>query len=582
MGIKAISLDSRAVQDARKAGRDVFKEVANCQWSIVIASPERLNAPEFDPIVRSDVFQENLVMYAIDESHVIPGWSQSFRVDYGEISRLFLRIRPDVPILMMTATASRETEAYLVNLLRMRQGEPIIVRAPSQRSNLRYVWRTLTHGLSGNTFPDLAWAATGRYKAILYCQTIELGFRVASYLWRLRGPGDERFRNIRTYNSLTEELNDKTLEAFRDDPQTFTIVATMKFGMGVDPRVVHVSGNVGLPESAEDIVQQNARAGRDPNIVAVGLTLVESTHVGAAVAGKGNARKSKGKKTEEEAESEKWSGSLKDPYTRKMVTAHAKGNCMVVEVNGAFGRAEEGSNELQDCVTAGRRLPCSSCITRSHAQLLSQLSLFDSRPSTHLQMHEPDAADTHTTAHPGAQEKSTTPTSLQDGPKRPQLTAAMRKIAETALDDLAGDIVVRKKSARFRFLPHTSFFPPQLYVHILDVFHLIRTREQLEELLSEWDHREDVIDSLFALIKKYNQTFDKMHEEARQEKSAKAAATRMKKKIAIGTQYIFSLVQINANASRCSLCGLVVPGHSTTAQQQSVRSGNIVRTSLTV
>ena len=61
------------------------------------------------------------------------------------------------------------------------------------------------------------------------------------------------------------------------------IAATVKFSMGIDIRHVDISVNLGLPESAEVILQQNGQAGRDRTHPAVGLTYVEASHVTVAL-----------------------------------------------------------------------------------------------------------------------------------------------------------------------------------------------------------------------------------------------------------------------------------------------------------
>ena len=44
----------------------------------------------------------------------------------------------------------------------------------------------LMHGLAQRElFPDLGWVSLGLYKVIIYCITIDLGWRIASYLRQL-------------------------------------------------------------------------------------------------------------------------------------------------------------------------------------------------------------------------------------------------------------------------------------------------------------------------------------------------------------------------------------------------------------
>ena len=81
---------------------------------------------------------------------------------------------------------------------------------------------------------------------------------------------------MRVYNGLISSgCNEDTLTAFNDDPKAMIIVATIKFGMGIDVRSAQVVVNLGLPDSAEDDLQQKGRAGRAPTVDACGVTYVE-------------------------------------------------------------------------------------------------------------------------------------------------------------------------------------------------------------------------------------------------------------------------------------------------------------------
>ena len=58
---------------------------------------------------------------------------------------------------------------------------------------------------------------------------------------------------------------------------------TIKFGMGIDVCAAQVVINLGLPQTAEDDVQQKGRVGRDKNIDACGITYVKKKLASAAL-----------------------------------------------------------------------------------------------------------------------------------------------------------------------------------------------------------------------------------------------------------------------------------------------------------
>ncbi|KAI0074877.1 hypothetical protein K474DRAFT_1577436, partial [Panus rudis PR-1116 ss-1] len=239
-GIHAVALDAESIREAKRQGVDIYKKVEDGETPMVILSPERLTEAKFDRLLRDQKLRENIVAYIVDEAHVVIPWGIQFRKDYAEICRARHRIPADTPMLAMTATSRHgPMEKALKHVLGLRK-DHIVTRRSCERTNVQTIYQTLTHGLDGTEFPDIAWVAVREdKKTIVYCKTIDQCYRVASYLRRLRPPGEERFKSIRTYHSLFwPSTNAETLRRFQDDPRTFVVVATIKFGMGIDVRRV--------------------------------------------------------------------------------------------------------------------------------------------------------------------------------------------------------------------------------------------------------------------------------------------------------------------------------------------------------
>jgi superfamily II DNA helicase RecQ len=108
---------------------------------------ERLTSRAFDKVLRDDFFRKNLVLYCVDEAHVVVPWSKDFRADFGEINRICARIPPHVPLLLMTATLTTAAEASLVQLMGLKENQYRTIRRPIERPNIRTVFLTLTHYL---------------------------------------------------------------------------------------------------------------------------------------------------------------------------------------------------------------------------------------------------------------------------------------------------------------------------------------------------------------------------------------------------------------------------------------------------
>ncbi|KAI0079911.1 P-loop containing nucleoside triphosphate hydrolase protein, partial [Panus rudis PR-1116 ss-1] len=283
LGIHAVALDAESIRKAKEQGVDVYKKVEDGETPMVILSPERLTEARFDRLLRDKKLRENIVAYIIDEAHVVVPWGIHFRKDYAEICRTRHRIPASTPMLAMTATSrSGAMENAMKRVLGLRK-DYVVTRRSCERTNVQTIYQTLTHGLDGSDFPDIAWVAAHEdKKTIVYCKTIDQCYRVASYLRRLRPPGEERFQSICTYHSLLwPSTNAETLRKFREDPRTFIVVATIKFGMGIDVRRVTYVVTLGLPESIEQDHQQRGRAMRDPRGVGIGITYCEKSVVAA-------------------------------------------------------------------------------------------------------------------------------------------------------------------------------------------------------------------------------------------------------------------------------------------------------------
>ena len=83
-----MSLSAESLSAASREGRNLFGEIRLCQWSVVLLSAERLASKEVDAVLQNETFRKNLVVYGIDEAHVLVPWSVDFRVAYHQAAIL--------------------------------------------------------------------------------------------------------------------------------------------------------------------------------------------------------------------------------------------------------------------------------------------------------------------------------------------------------------------------------------------------------------------------------------------------------------------------------------------------------------
>ncbi|KAI0311081.1 P-loop containing nucleoside triphosphate hydrolase protein [Amylostereum chailletii] len=240
VGIQAIALSAETLRDH---GSKLFRAIGRGDYSVVLLSPERLISKEIDLVLRNPGFQDKLIGLAVDELHTLAPWGDEFRQEFHQVGLVRKRLPDHVAFIGASATLAPGKEA-------------------------------LTHPLSGYEFPDIAWVPSPGQKVVIYCETIDLGFRVALYLWKQLPPGETRRKQIRLWNSLTSSAhNSTTLALFRDDPDCYAIVATIAFGLGVNPQNVRDVVNLGMPRRFSNMIQQVNRASRDGVIEGRGRTL---------------------------------------------------------------------------------------------------------------------------------------------------------------------------------------------------------------------------------------------------------------------------------------------------------------------
>ena len=153
----------------------MLKEVCEGWWSVVLLSAERLVSPDVDSIIRNQSFRQNLVLLGIDDTHVVVPWGKDFRKAYHQISALRHHLPPHTTLVAVSATISPGKEFNtLCSTLELKPGQYHLIRESSERPNVRMVFKTLTHGLGGYQFPDIAWVFKCGVKAVVYCQMTDL------------------------------------------------------------------------------------------------------------------------------------------------------------------------------------------------------------------------------------------------------------------------------------------------------------------------------------------------------------------------------------------------------------------------
>lgn len=228
--------------------QEIVKTLENCvlgHTKILYVSPERIG---------SELFQTKLAhikvsFITIDEAHCISQWGYDFRPSYLHIADI-RRIKPDAPILALTATATTEVIDDIQEQLEFK--EKNVFRMSFERKNLAYVVRS-----SDNKMQQLIHILNSiNGSAIVYVRSRKLAKEISEYILN---------NNISTtfyHAGLEHSTKDERQKKWHDD-EVRVMVATNAFGMGIDKPDVRVVIHISCPDSIEAYFQEAGRAGRD-------------------------------------------------------------------------------------------------------------------------------------------------------------------------------------------------------------------------------------------------------------------------------------------------------------------------------
>ena len=246
-GIRATFLNSSLRPEER---RERVQAIRRGEVELVYAAPEGLEASAGGAL--SGV---RLSLIAVDEAHCISHWGHDFRPAYRNLSGLKERFR-GVPMLALTATATRRVSADVVQQLAMR--DPFEYRGSFYRPNLRL--RAVKKGGQGGVRSRQAILrhVAGRpgESGIVYCATRKAAEGLADDLRR------HGVRALAYHAGLEPAVRERAQDAFQRGAAE-VVVATIAFGMGIDKPDIRYVVHRDMPGSVEGYCQEIGRAGRD-------------------------------------------------------------------------------------------------------------------------------------------------------------------------------------------------------------------------------------------------------------------------------------------------------------------------------
>ena len=213
-------------------------------FKFLYLSPERLKTQLF----QSYLSVLNVSYIVVDEAHCISQWGYDFRPDYLEIGEL--RKKVDAPVIALTATATPDVAADIMDRLKFR--EPNLKISGFERPNLSYIVRK-TQDKTGQ-IRSICEGVKGT--GIVYVRSRNRCQEMAAALSQAGIKADYYHAGL---GSATRAKRQEEWKA----GTTRVMVCTNAFGMGIDKADVRFVVHADLPDSPEAYFQEAGRAGRD-------------------------------------------------------------------------------------------------------------------------------------------------------------------------------------------------------------------------------------------------------------------------------------------------------------------------------
>jgi ATP-dependent DNA helicase RecQ len=230
--------------------KKVKSDLLSGHTKMLYVAPETLTKQE-----NIDFFSDIEISFiAVDEAHCISEWGHDFRPEYRKLRDMIDEIRPDLPIIALTATATPKVQDDIVKNLAL--NKPEIFVASFNRPNLYY--EIMPKGKKDQVLRNMV--------KFIHSMKGKSGI-----IYTLNRKTTEELASTLQANGISAVAYhaglDAGVRANRQDQflmeQVDVIVATIAFGMGIDKPDVRFVIHFNIPKSLENYYQETGRAGRD-------------------------------------------------------------------------------------------------------------------------------------------------------------------------------------------------------------------------------------------------------------------------------------------------------------------------------